>query len=129
FYNSVTRRVLNTVGVDPALEFVWFGATTLPTGETPIMRVYTQVGSLEAMIKAILCDYRFAAPYEDLEGDARRVARAMERALRAHWDAPDFDVVEMVKSVFYRNKAAYLVGRVRKRNRVIPIILPLLHEE
>lgn len=129
FYNSVTRRILTTIGVDPALEFVWFGATTLPTGGTPIVRVYTQVSSLEAMIKAILCDYQFAAPYEDLEGDARRVARAMEHALRCYWDTPDFDVIEMVKSVFYRNKAAYLVGRIRKRNRVIPIILPLLHED
>jgi isocitrate dehydrogenase kinase/phosphatase len=48
---------------------------------------------------------------------------------RLLWDAPDFDAVEMVKSVFYRNKGAYLVGRVRKRNRVIPIILPLLNTD
>ncbi len=37
------------------------------------------------------------------------------------------DRVEMLKPVFYRNKAAYLVGRICKRNRVIPIILPLLN--
>jgi isocitrate dehydrogenase kinase/phosphatase len=47
FYNSATRRILITVGVDPALEFVWFGATTIPTGDTPIVRVYSQVSTLE----------------------------------------------------------------------------------
>lgn len=129
FYNSVTRRILATVGVEPELEFVWFGATTIPTGDTPIVRVYSQVNTLEGMIKAILRDYAFAVPYQDIDGDARRVARVMERHLRSYWDTPDFDVVEMVKSVFYRNKGAYLVGRVRKRNRVIPIILPLLNTD
>lgn len=127
FYNSVTRRILTTVGVEPGLEFVWFGATTIPTGETPIVRVYSQVNTLEGMIKAILRDYAFAVPYQDIDSDAQRVAQVMEGYLRSYWDTPDFDTVEMVKSVFYRNKGAYLVGRVRKRNRVIPIILPLLN--
>lgn len=129
FYNSVTRRILTTVGVEPELEFVWFGATTIPTGDTPIVRVYRQVTTLEEMIKAILRDYAFAVPYQDIDGDAQRVGRIMERHLRAYWDTPDFDAVEMVKSVFYRNKGAYLVGRMRKRNRVIPIILPLLNTD
>jgi len=129
FYNSVTRRILTTVGVEPALEFVWFGATTIPTGNSPIVRTYSQISSLHAMIQAILRDYAFAVPYQDIEGDAQRVAHVMEGHLRCHWDTPDFDAVEMVKAVFYRNKGAYLVGRVRKRNRVIPIILPLLNTD
>jgi isocitrate dehydrogenase kinase/phosphatase len=129
FYNSVTRRILTTVGVEPGLEFVWFGATTIPTGDTPIVRVYSQVNTLESMIKTLLHDYAFAVPYQDIDGDAQRVARVMEEQLCGYWDTPDFDVVEMVKSVFYRNKGAYLVGRVRKRNRVIPIILPLLNTD
>ena len=127
FFNSATRRILTTVGIDGALEFVWFGATTIPTGATSVVRRYVQVGSLEGMVKAILLDYRFAVPYHDLAGDASRVARKMEGYLTCLWDAPDFESVEMLKSVFYRNKGAYLVGRVRKRNRILPIILPLLN--
>ena len=129
FYNSVMRRILTTVGVEHNLEFVWFGATTIPTGDTPIVRVYSQVGTLDGMIKTILRDYAFAVPYQDIDGDAQHVARVMEGYLRCYWETPDFDTVEMVKSVFYRNKGAYLVGRVRKRNRVIPIILPLLNTD
>jgi len=129
FYNSVMRRILTTVGVEPGLEFVWFGATTIPTGDTPIVRIYSQINTLESMIKAILRDYAFTLAYQDIDGDARRVAGVMAAALRNCWDTPDFDTVEMVKSVFYRNKGAYLVGRVRKGNRVIPIILPLLNTD
>ena len=129
FYNSVTRRILTTIGVEPTLEFVWFGATTIPTGDSPIVRTYRQLGALETMVETVLRDYAFSVPYQDIEGDAQRVAQVMEGYLRCYWDTPDFDAVEMVKSVFYRNKGAYLVGRVRKRNRVIPIILPLLNTE
>lgn len=129
FYNSVTRRILTTIGVEHDLEFVWFGATTIPTGDTPIVRVYSQTTTLDAMLKAILRDYEFSIPYQEIDGDAQRVARVMEGYLRCYWDTPDFDTVEMVKSVFYRNKGAYLVGRVRKRNRVIPMILPLLNTD
>lgn len=111
FFNSATRRILTTVGIDAAVEFVWFGATTIPTGATSVVRRYVQVGSLEAMIKAILLDYRFGVPIHDLDGDARRVACKMEGYLTCLWDAPDFDAVEMLQSVFYRNKGAYLSAR------------------
>ena len=129
FYNSVTRRILITVGVEPELEFVWFGATTLPTGDTPIVRLYVQVSTLRAMIKSILQDYQLGIPFADLDGDAARVAAVLEDQLRTLWDSQDVDCIEMVKPVFYRNKAAYLVGRIRKRNRVIPIIMPLLNDD
>lgn len=129
FYNSVTRRILVTVGVEPELEFVWFGSTTLPTGDTPIARLYVQVSTLQAMIKSLLQDYHIGVPFADLDGDARRVAAVLETQLQNLWDSRDVDCVEMIKPIFFRNKAAYLVGRVRKRNRVIPIILPLLNEE
>ena len=33
FFNSVTRRIFTTIGVDERLEFVWFGATQLPSSE------------------------------------------------------------------------------------------------
>ncbi len=77
FYNSVTRRILVTVGVEPELEFVWFGATTLPTGDSDIIRLYVQVSTLQAMVKSILLDYQFAVPFADIDADAKRVAAVL----------------------------------------------------
>ena len=37
--------------------------------------------------------------------------------------------IEMLRPVFYRNKGAYLVGRIRQGDRVLPLVLPLLHAE
>jgi isocitrate dehydrogenase kinase/phosphatase len=36
---------------------------------------------------------------------------------------------DMLRSAFYRNKGAYVVGRVRVRGEVFPVVLPLLHAE
>lgn len=130
FFNSVTRRVFATVGVNQRLEFVWFGATMLPGRDQPqMLRRYGKIGESESVVRAILTDYPFDTPYADLAGDAALVARALDRELTCVWESPGFEAIEMLRAVFYRNKGAYLIGRIRKRNRVLPFILPLLHPE
>lgn len=37
--------------------------------------------------------------------------------------------IELLKSVFYRNKGAYLVGRIVNGDQQVPLVLPILHEE
>ncbi|GEN24165.1 bifunctional isocitrate dehydrogenase kinase/phosphatase [Halomonas cupida] len=37
--------------------------------------------------------------------------------------------IELLKSVFYRNKGAYLVGRIVNGEQQVPLVLPILHEE
>ena len=37
--------------------------------------------------------------------------------------------IELLKSVFYRNKGAYLVGRIHHDGEQVPLVLPVLHGE
>ncbi len=130
FFNSVTRRILGTVGVDERIEFVWFGATMLPgRDQSDILRRYVRITDTEAVIRAILADYAFSAPYADAAGDAALLAAALEKELSEVWDAPDFESIDLLRQLFYRNKGAYIIGRIRKRNRVLPLIVPLLHDQ
>ncbi len=130
FFNSVTRRILGTVGVDERVEFVWFGATLLSgRDQSDLVRRYARITDTAEVFASILADYRFAVPYADRMGDAQRVAHALERELSDAWESRDFDAIEMLKAVFYRNKGAYLIGRIRRHNRVLPLILPLLNGE
>jgi isocitrate dehydrogenase kinase/phosphatase len=128
FFNSVTRRIFTTIGVDENLEFVWFGATWVPSGETPdIFDVFVRLNTTESLIQTILKCYHFQGGWADLEGDAAKVAQELDNYLGQAWDSPEFDRIEMLKSVFFRNKGAYLIGRIRCRNRITPLILPLLN--
>lgn len=130
FFNSITRILLGTVGVDRKTEFVWFEPEIQLTGEeTPIFRAFHRTGSTFELVAAILRDQSFSEMWIDLERDAQRVGEAIDRHLERLWTSADFDAVELVDSVFYRSKAAYLIGRLRRANRVIPFILPIHNHE
>jgi isocitrate dehydrogenase kinase/phosphatase len=130
FFNSVTRRILGTVGVNSRIEFVWFGATMLPgRDQSSNYRRYVRITDTADTIRTILSDYEFQAPYADKEDDAAKVAAVLDDHLVAVWESANFESIEVLKAVFYRNKGAYLIGRIRRRNRVLPIVLPLLHDE
>lgn len=129
FFNDVTRGVFPTVGVDSELEFTWYGASSLPRGteNRALFEVHHRPGTTVEMVRSILAAYELRAPFVDLEADARAIADRLDARLREVWDPPTLDTIDMLRPVFFRNKGAYLIGRVRARNRIIPFILPLLH--
>ncbi|HEU4384297.1 MAG TPA: bifunctional isocitrate dehydrogenase kinase/phosphatase [Anaeromyxobacteraceae bacterium] len=126
FYNSVTRRVFSTVGVDPRIEFAAseIGAP-LPDPGRPGFKTFRPRGSTAELMAALLADLDLGAPWRDLAGDARRAAEAVDRQL----GGGPLAAVEVLPSVFYRGKGAYAVARLRLGTLDAPLILALLHEE
>lgn len=131
FFNSLTREVFKTAGFDRDLEFVWLDNTLLPSGEeSPIFRSwYPVAGSVSTMVAEMLASVPGKAEFADLERDAARVAERIIDHLQERSGMQDFDVLEMVEPVLYRSKGAYLVGRIRRGHRIVPLVLALLHEE
>ena len=129
FFNSVTRRIFTTIGVDNDVELRWFGASTLPRGlgRSEMFGTWTRTGGSAAMAQSILESYDFGVPWADLVGDARRAGARIDAFLLDSWDTLDLDGIDMLATVFYRNKGAYLVGRLRHLNRVTPIVFPIIH--
>ena len=129
FFNSVTRRIFTTIGVDNDVELRWFGASTLPRGmgRSEMFQTWTRTQDSAAMVRSILGSFDFQVPWSDLDGDARRVAARIDAFLLDSWDTLDVDGIDMLGTVFYRNKGAYLVGRLRHLNRLTPIVIPVVH--
>ena len=129
FFNSVTRRIFTTIGVDNDVELRWFGATTISRGEgrAELFTTATRVRDTAAMVREILEAAAFDAPWADIDGDSRRVAARIDSFLLDEWDSLLADGIDMLRPVFYRNKGAYLVGRLRQLNRVTPIVIPVVH--
>lgn len=90
---------------------------------------YVPESDLRGMLERILEDYRFGVPYEDLPGDVAR----LESQLRSHlpdWVCKDPELtVELFCPVLYRNKGAYLVGRLFTRDEQWPLAIALVHPE
>ncbi len=78
-------------------------------------------------MRALLAECAFAAPWADLERDAALAGGEIERAWAAGAAPLSYEDLEVLQPVFYRRKGAHLVGRVRGGNRVMPVVLALVH--
>ena len=88
---------------------------------------YSPDGSLKGLLRAIFNDYPFA--YADLEGDVSRLEEQLKGCL-PDWVCKDPALaVELFVPVLYRNKGAYLVGRLYNSDEQWPLVIPLLHRE
>ena len=129
FFNSVSRRLLGTVGLAADIDFFTSdpAATSGPV-EAGILRRYPWCEDLLSLLRAILDDVEIAASWRDREADIRRVAGVIQRALEAR-GGPEPEAVEMLRPLFFRNKGAYLVGRLCLGESHAPFVLPLIHPQ
>lgn len=126
FYNSVMRRVLGVVGVDPHTEFTAAGDGVHHADATgPVHRSFD--GDLDGRtIAELFRATELAGAFAALGADAEACARAARDQLGA--DAEGASGVDLLPFLFYRNKAAYLVARIRlSGGEVRPLVIPLLH--
>ncbi|HZI75803.1 MAG TPA: isocitrate dehydrogenase kinase/phosphatase AceK regulatory subunit, partial [Gemmatimonadales bacterium] len=129
FFNSVTRRVFSTVGVDSTIEYLSDSGAPARSDGPPIYSSYPTRHVEAGLIREILLACNWSVPYAQLERDAFLVAELIEIRARRTVPADEPIRLEMLRSVFYRNKGAYLVGRIQAGSETIPLVLPLLHAE
>jgi isocitrate dehydrogenase kinase/phosphatase len=129
FFNSVTRRIFTTVGVNPEIEFVDPDFTSTRAEGPASYRSYGIEGPLDQALAQILADCRFASPFEDLSSDAAAAAQLMATRLKELGISGPSESIDVLSSVFYRGMGAYLVGRIRVGREPLPFVLALLHGE
>src|SRR5690606_37608541 len=98
-------------------------------GRVAQTRGYRPMGDLRGALEKILDDYQFAVPYADRAGDLQGLEAQLHASL-PDWVCKDPELtVELYASVLYRNKGAYLLGRIFTRDEQWPLAIPLLHRE
>src|SRR5256885_2690603 len=128
FFSSVTRRVFTTVGVNTHVEYVLPEANPEPRGdEQPITRCYSLEGGVPRALDRLLADLAWSVPYAHAELDVVLAAERVELALRAVGIPTSGSELEVLVPIFFRNKGAYVIARVRNGNAWMPVVLPLLH--
>jgi isocitrate dehydrogenase kinase/phosphatase len=130
FFNSVTTRVLRRTYIHDDLMFMRAAVSTeyIPS-EPPTYRSYYPAGSgLEATFVEIVRDFAWTPPFTDLERDVGFVMRALHELGERGAAAPNFQV-QVLSSAFYRNKAAYIVGKIVNDNDEQPFVVPVLHDD
>jgi len=130
FFSSVSRRLFVTTGVDPAVEFVAPEAASLLRHPGPLtFESYDGGDGTLPLLERLFGERPIDAPWRDKAGDLRRVAAVVEERLGSGLDDPEIDAVQVIRPYFFRNKAAYLVGRILRGAEVVPLVLALTHPE
>ena len=131
FYNSVACAVLHRRYYNN--DFIFWRpavATEHLEGESPSFRCFYPVADgLRKTLHGVATSFALANPWENLKRDLRNLVHALRphfpRPARAQ---PDLQL-QVLCSLFYRNKAAYIIGRVINAHREIPFAVPVLQNE
>jgi len=123
FFSSVTRRRFATIGVDREIEFLHPWSSAACAAEAA-RRWCSGAGGTRPLAERILADLGHGLA--DPSGDAQRVGDAIARGVREAFGDTQVEGAELLTSVFYRNKGAYLVGRLAcEGHRWLPLALAL----
>src|SRR5690242_7718792 len=125
FFNSVSRRIFTTVGVNPRVEYVSSEMPSACTVDAPIFRTYRGAERITHLVRRVLLEFPWQPGYRDLEHDVARAAAAIDAEIRRTFGDARPEAVDVIQSVFYRNKGAYLVGRMRRGDTVVPLVFAL----
>ncbi len=129
FFNSVVRQLLRTVGPGGAYfedhHFQDLAAHPI----SPVYRVYPAGKSLEALVRELLDTLPFGTDYLARDDDARLVAARLAEELARLPGGGALTAVELVPTPFFRNKGAYLVGRLRTATALLPLVLAVVHDD
>lgn len=130
WFNSIFCGLFKHDQISDGCMFIHTTRPALRVNErAPQVRQYHPQGDLETALRQLFEDYRFEVPYEDLERDLDHVLSQLRQNL-PDWVCKDPELcIELFASRLYRNKGAYVVGRIFTRDEQWPLVIPFLHRE
>ncbi|RZJ85015.1 MAG: bifunctional isocitrate dehydrogenase kinase/phosphatase [Massilia sp.] len=132
FFNSVSCIILHRSYYHNDYIFVRPVISTeyIETDEPlPTYRVYYPAADgLRFALRRIVTNFQFVVPFADLDRDIARVEARMAEAFGLARAEPNLQL-QVLSSPFFRNKGAYLVGRVVNGPRDYPFVIPVLHDQ
>lgn len=127
YFNSVTRRLFDTRGIDEAIEFTKDGPESAPAAVDTWFRREPLSADAEEVIDSLLRDRRFHATWRDRHGDVLLGAAALRRALAASGIGDGS--LEVLVPTFYRGRGAYVIARVVSGRATMPLVLAIHHHQ
>jgi isocitrate dehydrogenase kinase/phosphatase len=131
FFNSVFTRIFGRDYFNNDFIFLRPIISTEYIQSNPtVYRSYypNTVGMLTALHQTIN-DFGWQRPFADLRHDLLLVLRCMKSMLGGRWPKADANLqIQVLSSAFYRNKAAYIFGKVINGYSSYPFAIPVQHD-
>lgn len=132
FFNSVCCKILHRAYFNNDFIFVRPAISTEyiendePAAKPTYRAYYPGSEGLAATLERIVTNFQLNPPFEDLERDIACIMQAIHDEFGAFDEAVNFQI-HVLSSLFYRNKTAYVVGRIINGDRVLPFAVPIRH--
>jgi isocitrate dehydrogenase kinase/phosphatase len=132
FFNSVTAKLLHRsyfrndfIFVRPAVSTEYI-ENDEPAARPTYRAYYPTRDNLAETWKRVVHNFQLALEFEDLDRDVDHIVQAMLAELGSYRLRANFQI-QVLSSLFYRNKGAYMVGRIVNGFVETPFALPILH--
>ncbi len=138
FYNSLFCRIFPKEYFHNRFIFIRNAVSTrYIKSDIPVYHTYypAKIGFLSAIHK-VLTQFDLALPFEDINRDVRYIATSIfkifkrERKNKRYKRKAKLNLqVQVITALFYRNKAAYIVGKAINGHEEYPFAIPLLNSK
>lgn len=130
YYNSVCRKMFKKAPVNNDIMFIYSEAVRKQLSIfDAVYKSYYLNNSVSEALYQILQDFQFDISYENLERDIDFIDNYLQNNILNRYVSDAETRIDILKSIFYRNKAAYLIGRIIIEGKIVPFVLPLMHRE
>jgi isocitrate dehydrogenase kinase/phosphatase len=130
FFNSVCCNILHRTYFHNDFIFVRPAVSTEyiePEESDPTYRVYYPgMDGMYFTLKRMITNFQLKLPFADLDRDVKCVEERIKELFSNERREANHQI-QVLASLFYRNKGAYLVGKGINGNKVFPFVIPILH--
>lgn len=131
FFNSVCCKILHRTYFNNDFIFVRPAVSTEyiePAQGIPTYRVYyPQSDGMRLALRRMVTNFQLVGEFANLENDIAQVEARLEFVLAGMPLEPNYQI-QVLSSLFYRNKGAYIVGKMFNGSREYPFVIPILHK-
>jgi isocitrate dehydrogenase kinase/phosphatase len=134
FFNSVCTRILHHayfrndfIFVRPAISTEYI-ENDEPAATPTYRAYYPEPGRLHDTIRRVITNFQLDGEFRDLEADVARVLAAVQHQLGDFRRRANFQL-QVLSSLFFRNKGAYVVGKLINGFSETPFALPILRDD
>ena len=134
FFNSVTTKILHRsyfqndfIFVRPAVSTEYI-ENDEPTARPTYRSYYPNSENIGEAVQKLVLDFDLRTAFQDLPRDVECVVNAVRERLQDVKLRANFQI-QVLSSLFFRNKGAYVVGKIINGFNEVPFALPLLHIE
>jgi isocitrate dehydrogenase kinase/phosphatase len=130
FFNSVNCYVFQHSQIEQDNLFLFTESTPSSVTDDSFLVRYDFGSSVVELVSIILSQPGFTIPYENRGRDITNIVKLVKEKVFPLITQRSGNIsVEVLKPLFYRNKGAYLVGRIVHATGHIPFVLPFLNSE